>query len=290
LAGRSHPDLTAILAAFPPGWLAEAELSLCPAVPERVGLSFFSTDPRAFTAFCEECGLPPAARRDEERLRAEFDLAPRHWVKLHYCGIERVGSSQYFQLHPRNQRPITTLRLFLRRYGGDPGGLAEMLQPALEREDTSWLLVLKREATPRPRLVCRVPRTVLPDLMLCLARSGHLEEAVAHQYLRWDARLRAKPHVYVSIDPGLPGSCSTDYEDVPSDCLPPAPSQAASQLPGSPAPRYVKCRILHPHRDPEWVIYLPAGALRPRAGTSPCLTSNRGIDDQGIQSQRDDLE
>jgi hypothetical protein len=230
-------------------------------MPERVGLSFFSTDPGEFDAFCEACGDLREARRDEERLRATFDLLPRRWVKLHYCGGERVGSSQYFQLHPRNPHPITTLRLFLRRYGGDAGGIAELLRPALEREETAWLLVLKRIAAPRPRLVCRVHRSILPELMLSLARSGHLEEAVADEYLRWEARLQGEPHVYVSIDPGLPGSCATDYEAVRPDCLPPAASRAAEPLAGNRAARYLKCRIRQPHHDPEWVIYLPVGAL-----------------------------
>jgi hypothetical protein len=142
-----------------------------------------------------------------------------------------------------------------------------MLQPALECEDTLWLLAVKREAASHPRVVGRIPRALMPDLLQSLVRSDHLEGGLARQYLDWDARLPAKPHVYVSIDPGQSGSCSIDYEEVRPDCLPAPVSQAAAQLPGGPIPRYLKCRIPHPDANPEWVIYLPVRAIQQGAGS-----------------------
>ena len=120
------------LGRFPSEWLRDAELSLAVGRPERVGLSFVFDDTAAFDAFAEGIGLPPEARDEDARLRARFDLGPRHWVKLRWMNGERGGWSQYFFIHGRNHYPITTLRLFARQFGvTDVSRLEALLRPAL---------------------------------------------------------------------------------------------------------------------------------------------------------------
>jgi hypothetical protein len=247
------------LGRFPPSWLAGAEWSLTVGRPERLGLSFFSTDAAAFNAFCDGIALPPAAREAEERLRARFDLLPRHWLKLHYLAGQRAGLSQYFTIHGRNRYPITTLRLFARQYGArEAAGLEALLRPALERDDTTWLITLKRgEQAAEPRISCRLPRAALPALMATVVVETYLDSQRAEHYLAWDRRLEAGDHLYVTFDPLRRELGCLDFE-APGPCsLPAGWRKAATGFTAGNAPRYLKCRLRAGAVRPEWVIYLP---------------------------------
>jgi hypothetical protein len=244
---------------FPASWLADAELSLAIGRPERVGLSFFSTDAATFEAFTEQIGLSPETRADEKRLRARFDLGPRHWVKLHYVAGRPDGCSQYFAVHQRNHNPITTLRLFARQFGArDVTRLEGMLAAALEREDTSWIVILKRR-TPvaEPRLSCRVPRALVPALVEAVATEGRLEPERAARYLEWDRRVQAGDAAWVTIDPLHGELCGLDFEDPDRGSLPDGWDEVPAGIAARP-PRYLKCRLQPGESRAEWVIYLPA--------------------------------
>jgi len=261
------PDLSA----FPASWLADAELSLTIDRPERVGLSFFSTDAAAYAAFCDQLGV---ARDDEERLRARFDLAPRHWVKLHFVAGARTGSSQYLPIHERNVYPITTLRLFARHHAGvasSTGGRAHavsrlepMLAPALEREDTAWIVTLKRERACEPRISFRLARDVFPTLMKSVVAAEGLDRERADRYLEWNRRLEAGDALWITVDP-LRGEMScVDFESCAPGSLP-AGWRAATHGIETPPPRYLKCRLRAGSADPEWVVYLGAAGFGPAA-------------------------
>jgi len=247
------------LGRFTATWIADAELSLTIGRPERVGLSFFSTDRAAFDAFTEQIGLSRETREDEERLRARFDLGPRHWVKLHYVAGEQSGSSQYFAIQQRNHNPITTLRLFARQFGArDVTRLETMLTAALEREDTSWIVILKRRRpVAEPRLSCRVPRAVVPTLVQAVATDGHLEPERAARYLEWNRRVQAGDAAWVTFDPLRSELCGLDFEDPDRGSLPDGWDEVPAGVAARP-PRYLKCRLLRGESLPEWVIYVPA--------------------------------
>ena len=254
------------LARFPAPWLADAELSFTIGRPERVGLSFFSTDRAAFDAFTEQIGLSRETREDEERLRARFDLGPRHWVKLHYVAGKANGSSQYFAIQQRNHNPITTLRLFARQFGArDVTRLETMLTAALEREGTSWIVILKRRLpVAEPRLSCRVPRAVVPTLVQAVVTDGRLEPERAARYLEWNRRVQAGDAAWVTFDPLRSELCGLDFEDPDRLSLPAGWEEATAGIAGAP-PRYLKCRLSPGTSGPEWVVYVPA----PRAPEEP---------------------
>lgn len=238
------------LGAFPASWLADAELSLTVGRPERVGLSFFSTDRAAYAAFCTSQGVP---LDDDVRLRGRFDLAPRHWLKLHYVGGECVGWSQYFAIHERNAYPITTLRLFARQYGAqDVARLEPTLLAALEHEESSWIVTVKRG---EPRISCRMPRVLLPSLMRAAVAEAYLDPARADAYLECDGRLHAGSDVWVTMNPAGRSVGCLDFEDVETRSLPAGWEQVAAV-----PPRYLKCRLHSGTGAPEWVVYVPAAS------------------------------
>lgn len=249
---------------FPDAWLADAELSVTLGAPDRVGLSFFSTDADAFAAFGARIGLPADARADAAQLRARFDLLPRHWVKLRWRAGARAGWSEYFAIDERNVYPITTLRLFVRRYGiADTARLEPALAPALEQEDTRWVVSIRRtDGPPVPRLSARVPRAVLPGLMTTLVAAGFVDRGRAARYLEHDASMHAGDAAWITLDAGTHTLCGIDFEDpVPSGL--PDGWRAAVGADAAP-PRYLKCRLPPGAWQPEWVLYLPAVSARNR--------------------------
>jgi len=250
------------LGRFPSEWLRDAELSLTVGRPERVGLSFIFDDGAAFDGFAEGIGLGSDARDDDARLRARFELGPRHWVKLRWLAGEQVGCSQYFFIHGRSHYPITTLRLFARQFGvTDVSRLEALLTPALGRDDTGWIVSLKRTATAvEPRFSCRVPRTELPALMAAAVAERHLDRERADHYLAWNRRLHARDAVYVTYDPLHGELGGIDFEEPDADSLPAGWRDATTGF-GAATPRYLKCRIGFAAAA-EWVIYLPY----PRSG------------------------
>jgi hypothetical protein len=243
---------------FPDAWLADAELSVAVGDPDRVGLSFFSNDADAFAAFTERIGLPADARADAAQLRARFDLLPRHWVKLRWRAGVRAGWSEYFTIQEHNVYPITTLRLFVRRYGvADTSRLEPALAPALEREDTRWVVSVRRaDGAPVPRLSARVPRPVLRELATTLVAAGFVDRDRAARYLEHDVRLRAGDAAWITLDAATHTLCGVDFEDPDAGSLPDGWRDATGA--NAAPPRYLKCRLAPGASRPEWVLYLPA--------------------------------
>lgn len=245
---------------FADAWLADAELSLTLGAPDRVGLSFFSTDGAAFDAFTTAIGLPRDGRELEAELRARFDLLPRRWVKLRWVAGARVGYAQYFAIHERNRYPITTLRLFARRCGvRDTSRLEPALAPALACEDARWVMSVQRTgAATTPRFSCRLPRATLPSLLDAVIAQGGLDAARADDYRAWNDRLQAADAAWITLDGQRGELGSLDFEDPMPSALPDGWRAVAGA--GVAPPRYLKCRLRPGAARAEWTIYVPAAA------------------------------
>lgn len=267
------------LAGYALNWLADAEISATPGRDVACGLSFFFTDAVEYERFGRVAQLPADAVARAAHIRARFDLVPREWVKLHYQGEQRRGMSQYFVIDPRTAYPITTLRLCLHQCGlASTRGLEPAFEPALQRPDTLWAVIAKQSGTQvRPRLSCRVPRTLLGELFARAGRQGYVTERLAARYLEHDARIDAGAYAYLSLDPEVPDACSVDYEDaapasVPDICKPLLPSDDTGG-----ERRYLKCR-LGPSGAAQWTVYRPlAAVLTPEQLERLCAPAAGGV-------------
>ncbi|HPT96736.1 MAG TPA: class I SAM-dependent methyltransferase [Armatimonadota bacterium] len=256
---------------LPKSWIGEGEVSLPLGKPAELGLSLFLTHPRAFSAVCRHLSAPPALLENDRRVRESFDVVPRQWVKLHYRDGALSGYSLYFHVDPGIQHPVTTLRTFLRRYGhADVSWVEPMLQPALERPETTWGLVLKDAGSrPRPRLSAVIQRGILPDLLERMVSTGFLTPDQARAYLAWNERAAAEETAYFSFDPGVRGASALDLTRPEASCLPEAWDRLCLDPTGKTLPRYLKCRIRPGSDEPEWSAYLPVAALLDLHATSP---------------------
>lgn len=184
------------------------EIALTQDSPRRVGLRLF---------FESLAGLDlPAELLDlAAEMQQRFDLVPGHWLRL---GLEEGRIRRYalnYEVPPQNHYPISTLRVFLRRYGcRPPAHLERALAPALELPDSRWGVTLELTAEgPRPRLFGRIPRALLEEVGLELA--GPL-------LLPLLERLQAfpgSPWCYLSFAPNHPELLSVDLEDLPLESL-----------------------------------------------------------------------
>lgn len=247
-------------------WLADAEISVTPGREAACGLSFFFTDDVEYERFCRAAPLPDEAVARAASIRSRFDLLPRQWVKLHYQGDQRTGLSQYFVIDPRSVYPISTLRLCLQQCGlASARGLEAAFEPALQRADTLWAAIAKQAGTQvRPRVSCRVPRSLLADLFARAARQGFVTERLAARHLEIDAGIAAGASAYLSLDPETLDACTVDYEDVAAGSVPDgcAPLWPRDDTGGE--RRYLKCRLA-PSGAPEWTVYRPLAAVLPPA-------------------------
>ncbi len=247
------------LAGYALNWLADAEISYQPAQPAKTGLSLFFTDDIEYGRFCRVAELPAAAVGQAEAIRTRFDLAPRHWIKLHYDAAQRTGMSQYFVLDPRNVYPITTLRLCLRECGlSNARGLEPAFEPALQRAETLWAVIVKRSAERiGARVSCRITRSLLGDLFTRLVRHGYVSGRLAAQYLEHDSAIVGGASAYLSVDPAMCDSCSVDYEDVAPASIPEVCKPFWMEGDANQESRYLKCR-LHPQTgEVQWTVYRP---------------------------------
>lgn len=241
------------LAAVPDAWLAEAEVSVG-AADGRYGISFFADTAEIHRRQLAAFGLPAEVAATDHALRERFDLVPRWWFKLSYRDGQRVGLSQYF-LIDRRPYPISTLRVFCRRYGAPVENLEAMLRPALDDPESSWGLALKYgDGSPRPRVFTRVARTRLPSLLVSLRNHRVLAAPAVEHYRLADRRCGGGEWVWLSLDPGLDHGVSVDFEGTPAE-----PSTGLGV--GSGAARYLKCRVAAGADVPDWVVYRPLREL-----------------------------
>lgn len=251
------PDLTS----FQPEWLDTAEVSCALAEPQITGLSFFFHDEASCTEFTVAQSLDECVMADEKVLRSKFDILPRHWLKIHYDGMERSGLSQYFYLNPDLRYPITTIRCFLKRYGpADAGIIEDLLKPALEAPETQWGLALKRSADrTTPRIFFSISRPLLNDALTPFVSLGYLAAPAAQQYREWNGRISAGSRVFLSLDPTLGRLSSLDFCAVSAAQLFPMPGAAYPQQFD-----YLKIRIME--ETPALTGYLPLSLFQEWGG------------------------
>ncbi|MEZ0326629.1 MAG: cyclopropane-fatty-acyl-phospholipid synthase family protein [Fimbriimonas sp.] len=248
-------------------WLADAEVSLAPREPEKLGLSLFFTDPFELEAAFEAMALPPEVRRLEVELRSRFDFAPRTWLKLHLEAGERVGVSQYFVIDPRNSYPITTLRLGLRAVGlEDTSRIEPAFESVLGESDSLWAVIVKRAgAVVQPRISCFVLASSVPRLLSDIRSAGYATQEVAKALSSGvETFCKEDERVYVSLDPNHVDSLSIDFSVADQTPQPPE----LEQIWGSREQRrYLKLRIVN--GAPAWTLYRPfAEVMHPPASAT----------------------
>lgn len=247
------------LASFRPEWLESAEVSLTLTEPRVTGLSFFFHDAAACAEFAAAESMNECVMADEKELRTKFSILPRHWLKIHYDGLERCGLSQYFNITPSMHYPITTIRCFLRRYGcADVGMIEELLKPALKARETQWGMALKRPAgRSMPRIYFSIRRSLLNEVLAPFVRLGYLSAAATEQYREWNEILSAGDRVFISLDPTLGRLSSLDFCAVSAG---PSPKISDPSLPQQ--FDYLKIRIMEPAQAAVLTGYLPLSGFQ----------------------------
>lgn len=213
------------IAGFQREWLYDAEISFVEG-GDRTGLSLYFTEESLFGDFARFVGLPDEAVEREKAFRKRLDLAPRHWIKLHYRGGRPDGFSQYFVIDPRIEYPVTSLRLMARSLGLEATDLIEpAFRRALETPGTLFAAIAKGGA---PRLSTRLPRPILPEVLTDFAAAEYITGNTRDRLLEADKTIEASPWAYLSVDPQTTDAVSLDFE------LP--------RLDETPASRYLKIR------------------------------------------------
>ncbi len=186
---------------------------------------------------------PPRLVELAREVTARFDLVPGHWLKLGLGGRCALN----YEVPPFNHYPITTLRMFLRRYGQVWPGLERALAPALEQQDSRWGVTLELTADgPRPRLFGRFSRTLLEGVVEALIAIG-LADASARPAVTACSRMAGSPFCYLSL---APGSLGVDLEELPIEDLG-LPLDSWPKLPEPLVCPYAK------FRQGGWTAYLP---------------------------------
>ncbi len=251
--------MTPDLQAFEADWLSTAEASVTLGEPRKLGISFFFEAAEEFEEFLARVpGADPVAEW-ERRLRDRLDVCARRWVKLHYLDERCDRVSHYLQIDPRIGYPIASLRLYLRLLGRTPSAALEsVLEPALEREDTAWGLVLKHaDQEPTPRISFRVPRQTAAEVLRRLAAAGEVNPQAASQHGAALRTVAGTDRVFVTFEPGRLDGSSLDFEQVPRSGLP----DAVDVAPGLDAFPYVKHRAVG--SEPQWTVYVPLKSADP---------------------------
>ncbi|RYG40691.1 class I SAM-dependent methyltransferase, partial [bacterium] len=149
--------------------------------------------------------------------------------KLHYRAGVRDGFSQYFVINPQLEYPATTLRLLGRKLGlTEPGRVEPAFHRALETPGTLFAVIAKVGDKVAPRLSTRLPRALLPDVLLDFEGAGYITVPVRLALEEANRTVEAGDWAYLSIDPETTDAVSLDFErPVLSEGL---------------APRYLKVR------------------------------------------------
>lgn len=156
-----------------------------------------------------------------------------------------VGWGLNYEIPGANYYPISTLRVFLKRYGSAPARLEKALGPALEVPESRWGLTLDCTSdVPRPSVFGRLPWELLATVGMALSPETFGET--------WQQVARYPPSswVYLSYQPESAEPVGVDLEDLPLEHL----DLPWSRWPPLPEPMtcaYAKCR------GRSWAAYLP---------------------------------
>jgi hypothetical protein len=221
-------------------WLDAAEVSISIDDGTVRGVSFFLDTALELGEILDMAGGREVVLPHELRLRERFDLAPRHWVKLHNPTSQLTRYSQYFQLDPRLEYPVTSLRVFSRMYGVAPlASIEPALRPALLDGDAAWFLVVKHFLHgPEARIACRMRRVVAIEALHTLVATGHASATLADRYAGVLATESCGAHCFITLDPARRHAISVDLEGVPADDS----TRAVPALARAERLRYVKYR------------------------------------------------
>lgn len=255
------------LATLPAPWLRDAELSFSRHDGERLGLQTRLDSAEELAAFLERFSLDrrPFVDADAD-VRSRFQVSPFRWAKIGFRGGTAVEASQYFLVDPSCHHPISTLRVFARRFGqGHAPILETVLHPALDAPDTRWGLATKPSPVPDRRQAvafCTIPRPCLTAVLERLAGHGLVPTSRAARLLEATGRLAGRPRVFLTVDLADPSRIAVDVEE--PTCLDPVADWLATLAPH--APRYLKCRPAGD--DLHWTAYHAWTSL-PRTVSAP---------------------
>lgn len=257
---------------LPPSWRRDAEVSFSQHDPQRLGFQTRLETAAELQAFLQEMGLDPGPfLAADEQVRDRFLVSPFRWAKVGFRGLEAVDASQYWLVDPAAHYPITTLRVFARRFGTGPSpALEEVLRPALEDRSTRWGLALKPGAGARRASgFCSLPNSCLGAVLDRLAGEGLLPREQAAHLGSFVAGCKGRPEPFLTVDLADPSSLAVDVED--PACLEPVGEWLASLADGP--PRYLKCRPAG--AELHWTAYFPWLELAPRHSREESLSSIR---------------
>lgn len=227
-----------------------AEVRLDRETPERLGLRLYFADREGLADLVSRCSLPGGLLDCADEIATRFDVVPGHWLRLRIEDGEIVATGLNYEVPAQVHYPISTLRVFLRRYGTvTPQGMEAALAPALQRRDTRWGLTLDVESG-KPSLFARIPRSLLDPVARALVGSN------AETTLSAIAPVAGSPWCYISWQPDSPGQrFGVDLENVPLSAVPLSGSSAWPELPEPLITAYAKCR------SGQWAVYLPWPAV-----------------------------
>lgn len=244
------------LSSCDPAWLAAAEASLTQGKPGYLGLSFFFLSDAEARRFVKAVPASRPLTEPEGEVRASFHVVPRRWYKLAVQDGRIDGLSQYWQIDPAVTYPITTIRLFLRKYGAEPPPeLEKRLEPYLRRRRQPWILGLKHRArTTTPRVSLRVDQDQLPDALTRMAALRYLPAELQGAYYQACQGAGNTEPFYITFGPGQSDDFSIDFSNIPASAIPLIDPCVATDA----AWRYAKVRIAPETDGPRitWTGYL----------------------------------
>ncbi len=216
--------------------------------PGNLGLRLYAPDLASLRELVGRLALPARLVELAEEMEARFELVPGHWVRLGLAGGIPQRFALNYEVPPYNAYPISTLRVFLRRFGASPEGLERALAPALELDESRWGVTLEVRDDLRPRFFGRFPRTLLEPVAEALVG------AEARATVKECSRKGGSSSCYLSLEPGRPDSLGIDLENLPLQEL----GLPLDSWPVQPEPLvcpYAKCR------GTEWSAYLSWAAF-----------------------------
>lgn len=253
------------VAALRPEWLATAELSV-PIDPSRTsaGLSVFFQPPGEADdarAFLDALGAPASVLALETSLRRDLSLGPRRWFKTAYERGQPTAIAHYFQIDPRVEYPIATIRHFLRKTGTSyPDTLENALRRELEAPDLVWGLVARHptNGTEGDRVHAKLSLAVPPSQVASL-----VERLFGARSARDAAEVAglggpSSNEVFVTFTPGRAESLQIDVTAPRPADLPCAFDGLGVDWPDDRRLAYAKWRA----KSSIWTAYVPLEAYR----------------------------